>query len=78
MRSMERQQRNESVGLVTSFVALRPRDQIWMLCGLLSALLLAALDHTAIGPALPKIAAEAGALGDYAWVSVPEISANTG
>jgi MFS family permease len=51
-----------------AFVRLKRSDQIALMCGLLSSLFLAALDHTAIGPALPKIGAEAGTLGDYAWL----------
>ncbi|MGH7869272.1 MAG: MFS transporter, partial [Candidatus Dormibacteraceae bacterium] len=44
-------------------------QKIFATAGIMLALLLASLDQTVVGTAMPRIAAELNGLGNYAWVA---------
>ena len=46
-------------------------------CGLLLTLLLAALDQTIVGTALPRIAADLGGFDHYTWVTTAYLVTST-
>jgi EmrB/QacA subfamily drug resistance transporter len=53
------------------------RELLWLMAGLMLALLLAALDQTIVGTALPTIVGELGGLNHYSWVITAYLLAST-
>ena len=60
-----------------SFHALPRRDLILTVGGLMLALLLAALDQTIVGTAMPRIVAELHGFEHYAWVTTAYLLTST-
>ncbi|MBB5871347.1 EmrB/QacA subfamily drug resistance transporter [Allocatelliglobosispora scoriae] len=58
-------------------VQLSKRQLYWLLAGLMLAMLLAALDQTIVGTALPTIVGELGGLSHYSWVVTAYLLAST-
>src|SRR5215468_3179171 len=58
-------------------VALSKRQLSWLLGGLMLAMLLAALDQTIVGTALPTIVGDLGGLDHYSWVVTAYLLAST-
>src|SRR5215468_10832108 len=58
-------------------VALSKRQLSWLLGGLMLAMLLAALDQTIVGTALPTIVGKLGGLNHYSWVVTAYLLAST-
>jgi len=56
---------------------LSKRQLTWLLGGLMLAMLLAALDQTIVGTALPTIVGELGGMGHYSWVVTAYLLAST-
>jgi EmrB/QacA subfamily drug resistance transporter len=56
---------------------LSKRQLTWLLAGLMLAMLLAALDQTIVGTALPTIVGELGGMGHYSWVVTAYLLAST-
>lgn len=56
---------------------LEKRQLYWLLGGLMLAMLLAALDQTIVGTALPTIVGELGGLSHYSWVVTAYLLAST-
>jgi EmrB/QacA subfamily drug resistance transporter len=56
---------------------LSKRQLSWLLGGLMLAMLLAALDQTIVGTALPTIVGELGGIGHYSWVVTAYLLAST-
>ena len=56
---------------------LSKRQLYWLLAGLMLAMLLAALDQTIVGTALPTIVGELGGLSHYSWVVTAYLLAST-
>jgi EmrB/QacA subfamily drug resistance transporter len=66
------------MGHMTHTVAtLSKRQLYWLLGGLMLAMLLAALDQTIVGTALPTIVGELGGLSHYSWVVTAYLLAST-
>src|SRR5258708_12414712 len=61
----------------TSFHALPRRDLILTVIGLMLGLLLAALDQTIVGTAMPRIVAELHGFEHYAWVTTAYLLTST-
>src|SRR4051794_28993797 len=61
----------------TSFTALPRPLFIATLAGVMSALLLAALDQTIVGTAMPRIIAELRGFDRYAWVTTAYLLTST-
>src|ERR1700716_3205106 len=61
----------------TSFHALPRRDLILTVAGLMMGLLLAALDQTIVGTAMPRIVAELHGFEHYAWVTTAYLLTST-
>jgi EmrB/QacA subfamily drug resistance transporter len=61
----------------TSYRALPRRRLVLTLAGLVLALLLAALDQTIVGTAMPRIVAELHGFDHYAWVTTAYLLAST-
>ncbi|HLZ25802.1 MAG TPA: MDR family MFS transporter [Chloroflexota bacterium] len=61
----------------TSFHALPRRDLILTVGGLMMGLLLAALDQTIVGTAMPRIVAELHGFEHYAWVTTAYLLTST-
>src|SRR5437870_11868201 len=61
----------------TSFHALPRRDLILTVIGLMLGLLLAALDQTIVGTAMPRIIAELHSFEHYAWVTTAYLLTST-
>src|SRR3984893_7743792 len=61
----------------TSFHALPRRDLILTVGGLMMGLLLAALDQTVVGTAMPRIVAELHGFEHYAWVTTAYLLTST-
>src|SRR3979490_43564 len=60
-----------------SFHALPPRDLILTVIGLMLGLLLAALDQTIVGTAMPRIVSELHGFEHYAWVTTAYLLTRT-
>src|SRR3979490_2063112 len=60
-----------------SFHALPPRDLILTVIGLMLGLLLAALDQTIVGTAMPRIVSELHGFEHYAWVTTAYLLTST-
>jgi EmrB/QacA subfamily drug resistance transporter len=58
-------------------VPVSKRQLYWLIAGLMLALLLAALDQTIVGTALPTIVGELGGLNHYSWVATAYLLAST-
>jgi EmrB/QacA subfamily drug resistance transporter len=63
--------------MTRTVVALSKRQLYWLLAGLMLAMLLAALDQTIVGTALPTIVGELGGLSHYSWVVTAYLLAST-
>ncbi len=61
----------------TSYQTLSRRDLVLTLTGLLLALLLAALDQTIVGTAMPRIIADLKGFEHYAWVTTAYLLTST-
>src|SRR5947209_15415195 len=61
----------------TSFQSLTHRDLVLTVGGLMLALLLAALDQTIVGTAMPRIIAELQGFEHYAWVTTAYLLTST-
>src|SRR5712691_12513868 len=61
----------------TSFHALPRRDLVLTVAGLMLGLLLAALDQTIVGTAMPRIVAELQGFEHYAWVTTAYLLTST-
>src|ERR1700687_4889751 len=61
----------------TSFHALPRRDLILTVAGLMMGLLLAALDQTIVGTAMPRIVADLQGFEHYAWVTTAYLLTST-
>ncbi|HEX5741656.1 MAG TPA: MDR family MFS transporter [Pilimelia sp.] len=57
--------------------ALSHRQIQWLLSGLMTGLLLAALDQTVVGTALPTIVGQLGGMAHYSWVVTAYLLAST-
>src|ERR1700745_4067391 len=60
-----------------SYQALTRRDLVLTVIGLMLALLLAALDQTIVGTAMPRIIAELQGFDHYAWVTTAYLLTST-
>jgi EmrB/QacA subfamily drug resistance transporter len=58
-------------------VELPKRELYWLLAGLMLAMLLAALDQTIVGTAMPTIVGDLGGLQHYSWVVTAYLLAST-
>ncbi|HSW57042.1 MAG TPA: MDR family MFS transporter [Dehalococcoidales bacterium] len=58
-----------STGFANPPRVLSKRQIIWTMGGIMLAMLLASLDQTIVGPAMPRIVAELGGFHQYAWVT---------
>jgi EmrB/QacA subfamily drug resistance transporter len=66
------------MGHMTHDVAPLPKRQLyWLLGGLMLAMLLAALDQTIVGTALPTIVGDLGGLSHYSWIATAYLLAST-
>src|SRR5438445_10025713 len=63
--------------VATSFHALPRRDLVLTVAGLMLGLLLAALDQTIVGTAMPRIVAELQGFQHYAWVTTAYLLTST-
>jgi EmrB/QacA subfamily drug resistance transporter len=63
--------------MTRTVVTLSKRQLYWLLGGLMLAMLLAALDQTIVGTALPTIVGELGGLAHYSWVVTAYLLAST-
>src|SRR3954447_4744715 len=63
--------------MTRTVVALSKRQLYWLIAGLMLAMLLAALDQTIVGTALPTIVGELGGLSPYSWVVTASLLAST-
>ncbi|MCA1645489.1 MAG: MFS transporter, partial [Chloroflexi bacterium] len=63
--------------VATSFHALARRDLVLTVGGLMLGLLLAALDQTIVGTAMPRIVAELQGFEHYAWVTTAYLLTST-
>src|ERR1051326_4287874 len=61
----------------TSYQSLARRDLVLTVVGLLLTLLLAALDQTIVGTALPRIIADLQGFEHYAWVPTAYLLTST-
>src|ERR687883_1011604 len=61
----------------TSYHALPRRDLILTVAGLMLGLLLAALDQTIVGTAMPRIVSELQGFEHYAWVTTAYLLCST-
>src|SRR5215470_3496188 len=61
----------------TSYQNLPRRDLVLTVAGLLLTLLLAALDQTIVGTAMPRIVAELQGFDQYAWVTTAYLLTST-
>ena len=69
--------RAEHGGVEATFPALS-RRQLWLLmAGLITGMLLAALDQTIVGTALPTIVGQLGGINHYSWVVTAYLLAST-
>jgi EmrB/QacA subfamily drug resistance transporter len=66
-----------AVAAPTSFQALPRRDLVLTVIGLMLGLLLAALDQTIVGTAMPRIVAELQGFEHYAWVTTAYLLTST-
>ena len=63
--------------VATSFNALPRRDLVLTVGGLMLGLLLAALDQTIVGTAMPRIVSELQGFEHYAWVTTAYLLTST-
>src|SRR5882757_3913170 len=56
---------------------LSHRQILLLMCGLMTGMLLAALDQTIVGTALPTIVGDLGGLDHYSWVVTAYLLAST-
>jgi len=63
--------------MTRTVMSLSKRQLYWLLGGLMLAMLLAALDQTIVGTALPTIVGELGGLSHYSWVVTAYLLAST-
>src|SRR6202163_719792 len=63
--------------VATSFHALPRRDLVLTVAGLMMGLLLAALDQTIVGTAMPRIVSELQGFEHYAWVTTAYLLTST-
>ncbi len=76
--SSARIQARQAVAIATpSFHALARRDLVLTVGGLMLGLLLAALDQTIVGTAMPRIVAELQGFQHYAWVTTAYLLTST-
>ena len=61
----------------TSFHALPRRDLVLTVAGLMLGLLLAALDQTIVGTAMPRVVADLQGFEHYAWVTTAYLLTST-
>src|SRR3954452_1865618 len=61
----------------TSYHALPRRDLVLTVAGLMMGLLLAALDQTIVGTAMPRIVSELHGFEHYAWVTTAYLLTST-
>jgi EmrB/QacA subfamily drug resistance transporter len=72
-----RPDRAQARPVATSFHALPRRDLVLTVAGLMLGLLLAALDQTIVGTAMPRIVAELQGFEHYAWVTTAYLLTST-
>src|SRR5476651_40069 len=68
---------SQATAHVTSFADLHPKRKIITMVGVILAMLLAALDQTIVGTALPRIVRELGGADHLTWVVTAYLLAST-
>lgn len=68
---------NSSAAIPASYSALKGRQLLIAMAGILLGLLLSSLDQTIVGTAMPRIIADLGGFEHYAWVSTAYLLTST-
>src|SRR5215468_11549939 len=77
LRSNDSAVASQAVAVATSYHALPRRDLVLTVIGLMLGMLLAALDQTIVGTAMPRIVAELQGFEHYAWVTTAYMLTST-